>query len=223
MEYLYEKKGNDFFWLDDLWEKKEIKNLDLSIYDKFLNKYSDKILEKEPLGLCNLEKIFFLYPYSLWYWYPKTNISKLIQIAKTWDEEYCKKIFELIKMKVLEFSKNYEAVIFVPYSVERKCNFLILLKDFLKENNIKIIESYKVKPWNEIKNIKSLKEKFKVASEKFDIEKNFKDYKNILIIDDMVNTWASMCAIANKIQNKNIEVDWFSIVWSLSNELISDI
>lgn len=39
----------------------------------------------------------------------------------------------------------------------------------------------------------------------------------------MVNTWASMCSIANKIKNKDLNIDWFSIVWSLSNEIISDI
>ena len=224
MEYLYEKLENKILYLDDLWEEKENNNLDISIYNKFIEKYWNNILEKEPLWLCNLEKIFFLYPYSLWFWYPKTNISKLIQIAKTGDDNYCKKVFDLVKNKTINFAKKYDAIIFVPYSVERKSNFLILLKEYLKENNINIIESFRVKPWNEIKNIKSIKEKFKVASEKFDIDKNnLDDFNKILIIDDMANTWASMCAIANKITNKNIHIDWFSIVWSLSNEIVSDI
>ena len=175
------------------------------------------------MGLCNLEKIFFFYPYSLGFWYPKTNIAKLIQIAKTWDLDYCKKVFDLVKQKVLDFAKNYDAVIFVPYSVERNCNFLVLLKDYLKQNNIKIIDSFRIKPGNEIKNIKSLKEKFKVAQAKFDIEKNIdSNIEKILIIDDMVNTWASMCAIADKF-DKNLKIHWLWIVWSLSNEIVSDI
>ena len=48
-----------------------------------------------------------------------------------------------------------------------------------------------------------------------------KDRKtNILKLIQIAKTWASMCAIANKIENKNINIDWFSIVWSLSNEII---
>ncbi|MDQ7022964.1 MAG: hypothetical protein Q9M97_05545 [Candidatus Gracilibacteria bacterium] len=93
----------------------------------------------------------------------------------------------------------------------------------MRENKINIIESFKVKSGNEIKNIKSIKEKFKVASEKFDIENNYENYKNILIIDDMANTGASMCAIANKVKNKDIKIDGFSIVGSSSNEIVSDI
>lgn len=38
----------------------------------------------------------------------------------------------------------------------------------------------------------------------------------------MVNTWASMCAIAFKL-SENIQIDWLAIVGSLSNELVSDI
>jgi len=224
MNFLYKKENNKIIYINDLAEEIENKNLDLSIYEKFLDKYWNNILEKEALWLCNLEKIFFLFPYSLGFWYPKTNIAKLIQIAKTGEKKYCEKVFNLIKEKTLNFAKKYDAVIFVPYSVERKCNFLILLKNFLKENNIKVIESFRIKAWNEIKNIKSIKEKFNVASQKFDIEQNNLDnIKNILIIDDMVNTWASMCSIANKIKNKDLNIDWFSIVWSLSNEIISDI
>jgi len=223
MNFLYKQEKDKIIYLNDLWLESEKSNLDISIYNKFNEKYWEKILEKEPLWLCNLEKIFFLYPYSLGFWYPKTNISKLIQIAKTWDLDYCEKVFDLIKNQTFNFAKKYDAVIFVPYSVERKCNFLTLLKIFLKENNINIIESFKIKSWNEIKNIKSIKEKFIVASEKFDIENNYENYKKILIIDDMANTWASMCAIANKINKKDIIIDWFSIVGSLSNEIVSDI
>ncbi len=223
MELLYKVKENKLFFLDEMWIEKEKQSIDLSIYNKFIKKYWKQILEKEALWLCNLEKIYFLYPYSLGFWYPKTNIAKLIQIAKTWELDYCKKVFNLVKTKTLNFAKQYDAVVFVPYSVERKCNFLILLKNFLKQNNIKVIESFRIKAGNEIKNIKSIKEKYKVAFEKFDIEKNtdFK-YKKILIIDDMVNTWASMCAIANKFDS-NLKIDAFSIVWSLSNEIVSDI
>jgi hypothetical protein len=32
-----------------------------------------------------------------------------------------------------------------------------------------------------------------------------------------------MCAIANKVKNKDIKIDGFSIVGSLSNEIVSDI
>ncbi len=221
MEILYKIRNWKILYLNDLLEEKE-KKIDLHIFEKFKKKYWNKILTKEPLWLCNIENIYYFYPYTLWYGYPKTNIVKYFQIAKTWNEKYCKLIFDLVKYRVLEFSKKYDAVVFVPYSVERKCNVLDYLKDYLKSNNVQIIESFQIKEWNEIKNIKSLKEKFNTASKKFDIEAIKEDYKKILIIDDMVNTWASMCAIASKIQ-KNIEIDGLSIVWSLSNELVSDI
>jgi len=223
MELVYKQKWNWIIFLDDLGNEKETQEINIKVFEKFKEKYKNNILEKEALGLCNIKKIFFFYPYSLGYWYPKTNIAKLIQIAKTGDLEYCQKVFELVKEKVLDFSSKYDAIVFVPYSVERNCNFLVLLKDYLKENNINIIDSFRIKPGNEIKNIKKLKEKFEVASKKFDIEKNLNsNIKKILIIDDMVNTWASMCAIANKF-DKNLQIDWLWVVWSLSNEIISDI
>ncbi len=222
MEPLYETKDWKLIYLNDLLEKQE-KKVDLSFFEKFKQKFWDKILQKQPLGLCNINNIYFFYPYTLGYGYPKTNIVKYFQIAKTWNEKYCQKIFDFVKDKVLDFSKNYDAVVFVPYSVKRACNVLDYLKDYLKGNWIKVIDSFQVKEWNEIKNIKSLKNKFETAFKKFDIEKLDNDYyKKILIIDDMVNTWASMCAIASKLP-KSIQIDWLWIVWSLSNELVSDI
>jgi hypothetical protein len=65
MDFLYKKEENKIIYLDELGLEKSNSNLDFSIYKKFIQKYSNKILEKEPLGLCNLEKIFFLFPYSL--------------------------------------------------------------------------------------------------------------------------------------------------------------
>ena len=99
------------------------------------------------------------------------------------------------------------------------------LRKYLEKKWVKIISSFRVKEGNEIKNIKSLKEKFRVASEKFEIWEIFDNVKNILIIDDMVNTGASMCAIANKLKKKkkDLKIDWLSIVGSLTEEIISDI
>ena len=220
MNMLYDTKDGKLVYLNDLLEP-QLKEVDLSILEKFLRKYSWKILTKEPLWLCNIENIYFFYPYTLGYGYPKTNIVKYFQIAKTGNKQYCEKIFNFVKDKVLNFAKKYDAVVFVPYSVKRQCNVLDYLKDYLKKNNVKIIESFQVREWNEIKNIKSLKDKFETALKKFDVNFN-QDYKKILIIDDMVNTWASMCAIASKFPS-NVHIDGLSIVGSLSNELVSDI
>jgi len=222
MEPLYEIKNWKLIYLNDLLEKQE-REIDLSIFEKFKQKFWDKVLQKQPLGLCNINNIYFFYPYTLGYGYPKTNMVKYFQIAKTWNEKYCQNIFNFVKDKVLDFSKNYDAVVFVPYSVKRACNVLDYLKDYLNSNWINVINSFQVKEWNEIKNIKSLKDKFETALKKFDVEKiNDNCCKKVLIIDDMVNTWASMCAIASKLP-KNIQVDGLWIVWSLSNELVSDI
>jgi len=99
------------------------------------------------------------------------------------------------------------------------------LKKYLEENWVKIISSFRVKEWIEIKNVKTLKEKFRVANEKFEIWNLFDNIKNVLIIDDMVNTGASMCAIANKLKkkNKNLKVNWLAIVGSQAEEMISDV
>jgi phosphoribosylpyrophosphate synthetase len=47
----------------------------------------------------------------------------------------------------------------------------------------------------------------------------------VLIIDDMINTGASMCAIANKLKKKksNLIIDGLAIVGSLTEQLVSDI
>jgi len=222
MEPLYKVKDGKLVYLNDLLEP-EIKEVDLTILEKFKDRFWTKVLEKQPLGLCNINNIYFFYPYSLGYGYPKTNIVKYFQVAKTWNEKYCKTIFDFVKDRVVDFSRNYDAVVFVPYSVKRACNVLDYLKDYLNRNWINVIDSFQVKEGNEIKNIKSLKDKFETASKKFDVEKIDDDCcKKILIIDDMVNTWASMCAIASKLP-RNIQIDGLWIVWSLSNELVSDI
>ena len=221
---LYKIKNWKLICLNDLLEEEE-KQVDLSIFDKFIEKYWNRILEKQPLWFYEIDKIYFLYPYSLGYRYPKTNIVKYFQIAKTWSEKYCKLIFDFIKDKVLDFAKRYDAVVFVPWSVDRKCNVLDYLKEYLEKNWLKIIPSFRVKEWNEIKNIRILKEKFRVANEKFEIWDIFDNITKILIIDDMVNTGASMCAIANKLKKKykNLKIDWLAIVGSLTEEMISDI
>jgi len=221
---IYKVKDGKLICLNDLLEEEE-KQVDLSIFKKFIEKYWNKILEKQPLRFCEIDNIYFLYPYSLGYWYPKTNIVKYFQVAKTWSEKYCRLIFNFIKDKILDFSQKYDAVVFVPWSVDRKCNVLDYLRKYLEKKWVKIISSFRVKEGNEIKNIKSLKEKFRVANEKFEVGKVGKDIKSVLIIDDMVNTGASMCAIANKLKkkNNNLKIDWLSIVGSLTEEMISDI
>ena len=122
--------------------------------------------------------------------------------------------------------KNYYHIQ-LQFTSNLKLSYYVLdyLKKYLEENWVKIISSFRVKEWIEIKNVKTLKEKFRVANEKFEIWNLFDNIKNVLIIDDMVNTGASMCAIANKLKkkNKNLKVDWLAIVGSQAEEMISDV
>jgi len=60
METLYKIKDWKIVYLNDLLEEKEKeKEVDLSIFEKFKQKYWNKVLNKEALWLCNIENIYF--------------------------------------------------------------------------------------------------------------------------------------------------------------------
>jgi len=214
--------------LDKSLEIKEYKNLNLEILKKFYINYKWYISKEIRVNDSLNMKTFFLYPYTIGYWYPKTNIAQLLEIAKLWNEKYCKYVyFTFLKKALLEIAINYDFIAFVPPSINRKCNILTLAKKDLKFLWKKIIYTYKKWVWPQIKNIKDIKEKKRIADIKFWVWKieNIKDNPKILIIDDVVNTGASMLSIAEKIKKKapNSIIEGFALIWSLSNDLIKEI
>ena len=88
-EIIYEtntvKVLDKFLWI------KEYK-LNTYIYQKFLEKYS-KMLHKT-ININNISiEVSFIYSYTIWYGYPKTNISQLLEVAKMWNIKYCEYLY----------------------------------------------------------------------------------------------------------------------------------
>lgn len=224
---LYTIKSNTLIVLDSFLDNKEYKDLNLNIFKNFEIKYKDKFLCKQD-DLKHSLRIYFKYPYSLWYNYPKTNISQLLEIAKLWNAKYCQYVYYSYFEKYIKIiASKYDIIAFIPPSINRKCNILTLAKKDLKFLWKKIIYTYKKWVWPQIKNIKDIKEKKRIADIKFWVWKieNIKDNPKILIIDDVVNTGASMLSIAEKIKKKapNSIIEGFALIWSLSNDLIKEI
>ncbi len=226
---IYTIKDNSVYVLDNFLNYKKYDNLDLNIYNKYMQYYqnNNNILTKQlPIANCNIRNVYFLYPYSIWYGYPKTNISQLLEIAKLWNEKYCQYVYNnYIKDIIPNIANNYDAIAFVPPSISRKCNILNLMKKQIKLIWKPIIYTYKKNIWPQIKTVKKLEDKIKTADEKFAVWKVDNNIQSILIIDDVVNTWASICSIAKKIKekNENVIIDSFCLIWSLDNQMIKEI
>ena len=224
---LYTINWKNVIVFDKFLKNKVYQNLNVEIYNKFSSNFSNKILTKQlPIKNCQINKVYFLYPYSIWYGYPKTNISQLLEIAKLWNKKYCNYIFKnYLETIIPNIIKNYDAIVFVPPSISRQCNILNLIKKQVQKIWKQIIYSYKKELWPQIKTIKNLEEKIKTANIKFGVWKVNGWIKKILIVDDVVNTWASICSIAEKIRNKNknVIIDSFCLIWSLDNEMIKEI
>lgn len=220
------KKQDWFYYINDLLEIIKLDNKQVWVYDKFINRYwNNEIFEKNHLIKSNyLNKSFFLFPYSIWYGYPMFNLAKLVQISKTWNTKLVNLVVDLVIKKIEKFIKNYDAIIVTPHSVDRKNSPLIEIEKRLFYKS-KIIKVDKIWVSAEIKNVKNIDDKIKIANSKFNIKNIDNGIKKILIIDDMINTWATVEAIWKKIKeiDNNIKVDCLSIIWSLDKEIISNI
>jgi len=136
-------------------------------------------------------------------------------------------------IKFLELNKFYkfDYIWFLESSnKDRKIQIMNIIKEYFLENinldEIKILEITKENTYLEQKKIFDLDWRIKNASDSFKVWNIEKKNANILLIDDVIDSWATINAIAKKItekQNVNqiIALAW---IWSLKWKIkITDI
>lgn len=170
-----------------------------------------------------LDSLYFKYIYKIDRYNTKEN-KGLLSIKWFQDEE-----------KMLEFynntfnsdfnnfinRKNINLICVIPNNIVRKISFnhfiyKKLKKDFKNKNILEIkLNEYK---WREAQKsiIWWLCNRIKNAEKLFILDKKFENIKNILLIDDVFWSWATMNTVAKKIkkQNPNVNIIWFSLLWS---------
>jgi len=179
-----------------------------------------------------MEKIFYAGEYSFME-FGRTKLAEMTFYAKqSQDKKLINQSIDEIfyKLECLIKTENIDCIAIVPWSIDRKNQLLWILKNRLKDFNLdflKIIKYYENGISIPQKSIKSKSWRIKNALNTIFVnDNNVKNYKNILLIDDFVGSWATLNITAKKIKEnwwKNII--WFSFVWSLdlTYEVINEI
>ena len=133
----------------------------------------------------------------------KTIIKTIARITKK-DLEY------IIK------NNNIDALAFIPYSIPRKIPFL---KEYRKQLNLSLPEIFIAKAFTGSvpiaqKSLSKLSERIENARETIFVTTNNKKYKNILLIDDALESGATINETGKKLAEKGVKVFGYAIVGS---------
>ena len=170
-----------------------------------------------------LDNLYFKYIYKI----DKYNAEEsrdLLSIKWFQDEEkmllFYNNIFDIDFLNFIT-RKNIDLICVIPNNIVRKISFNHFIFEKLKKDfkNINIFEiklnEYK---WREAQ--KSIMwwlcNRIKNAEKLFTLEQNYWNAKNILLIDDVFWSGATMNTVAKKLKKQNSEVNiiWFSLLWS---------
>ncbi|EKE27402.1 MAG: hypothetical protein ACD_3C00212G0001 [uncultured bacterium (gcode 4)] len=115
----------------------------------------------------------------------------------------------------------YDAIAIIPWSIDRKNQFLWMLKNRLKILNTPFVNIIKYYP-NSIaipqKSLKTREQRIQNARNTiFADDDNLDNYKKILLIDDFVGSWSTINETAKKLKEwLDKKVDAFAFVWNLN-------
>jgi len=179
-----------------------------------------------------MQKVFYAGEYSfmefgrsklaeMTFYAKQSQNSKLIN---QWIDEIFYKLECLIK------NQKIDCIAITPWSIDRKNQLLWILKARLWVFNfpfLNIVKYYENGIPIPQKSIKSKEGRIKNATNTIFVDdKNIHKYKNILLIDDFVWSWATLNITAKKIIEAWWKmVTWFAFVWSmdLTYEVINEI
>ena len=176
-----------------------------------------------------LDKLYYLYPYSLPV-FGKTKMGQWLFHAKqTQNKVLMKKVIDIVRPQIINFIKKerVDSVGFIPPTVPRNIQFM---KELEKSLNLKVpiikIEKIKMPIMIQQKGLKDLKDRIRNAEETMAIENNSHDYKNTLIIDDFTGSGSTLNIIARNIKKKKISdnVSGLTIAGSMNGfEVIKEV
>lgn len=156
---------------------------------------------------CFLDKLYYLYPYSLPV-FGRTKMAELLFNAKQNQELILmKQVFDIVVPAIESFIKNneFDAICFTPPTVKRNVQFM---KELQNKINTKLpiinIEKIKTKIIVQQKSLKDINERIENAEKTMVVNEKSKGYKKVLIIDDFTGSGATLNILAKKIKNQKI-------------------
>ncbi len=177
-----------------------------------------------------LDNIFFSDFYTFGH-FGKTKLGQLVYLGKSsQSKELISEIAKIIKPAIEKLIKKYDIklICFIPPTIDRKIQFLDVLKQKLKIDlpeikAVKVTSNVKVPQ----KTLRKLEDRIINAKTTITVNPNQKINSNILIIDDATGSGATLNETAAKIRNitkKKIEIIGYSVVGSYKGfDVISEV
>jgi len=195
---LYKSIIQHIQWLKD---KNGIIDGKKSLSDKLWNIYIDE------LGYIDAYQIGHFGRSKLW--------SITFYAKQSQNQDLINQVVDIIKIPIQKYIKqnHIDAVCFVPPSIYRQKQLMTEIKRWLSIQ-LPEIKFQKLFPNNVIipqKSLKSMDQRIKNATNTLFILNNQSSYKNILIIDDFMGSWATINITAMKIKQYNIAKKTFAI------------
>ena len=177
-----------------------------------------------------LDDIFFSDFYTFDH-FGKTKLGQLVYLGKSsQNRKLIAEIAGMIKPAIENVIKKYDIklICFIPPTIERKVQFMDVLKNKLKIN-LGEIKAIKISTDTKVpqKTLRKLEDRIINARETITVSPNQKINSNILIIDDATGSGATLNETAKKIRNiseKKIKIIGYSVVGSYKGfDVISEV
>lgn len=192
---------------------KFIKEYDSFKKDDFIDA-SQKINSSFSKENIFLDKLYYLYPYSLPV-FGRTKIGNWLFHAKqTQNKNLMKKVLDIIIPQIEKFieENNIDSLAFVPPTVPRNIQFMKELEKKIKIN-LPIVKITKIKTEIMIqqKGLKDLDDRIKNAEGTMVVENRDINYNKTLIIDDFTGSGSTLNILAKKIKNQSVSKEVFGL------------
>lgn len=183
-------------------------------------------------GDLYLSEVFFSDFYNLDH-FGKTKLGQLVYLGKSsQNKELIGEIATIIKPAITQLIERYEigVVCFIPPTIDRKVQFLDVLKSRLKLGLPEIV-AVKIPSMTKVpqKTLRKLEDRIINAQKTIAVNPNQKITSNVLIIDDATGSGATLNETAGKIRkilgkNKNVEIIGYSVIGSFKGfDVISEV
>ncbi len=210
--------------------KQYIKELKIVEKMKKNNLISAKKIIMSASGNLNLDAVFFSDLYNLAH-FGKTKLGQLVYVGKSsQNKDLIQEITHTIKPSIEYLIKKYdiELICFVPPTIDRKLQFMDVLKRSLSLN-LPLIKIAKAGGATKIpqKSLRKLEDRIFNAQKTIAVSPAQKIAGNVLIIDDATGSGATLNEIAKKIKKiaeNKIKVIGYSVVGSYKGfDVISEV
>ena len=139
----------------------------------------------------------------------KTNLSQMIRVAKSGKQNTAlmNAIVDKIQDSIIEIIDKYniDCVGYIPPTVARKVQLMTVLADKLDTSQCKKIKLAKVQSLVPVqqKSLKKIEDRILNASQTITVKYD-EQCKNVLLIDDVTGSGATLNQVAKKLINKDI-------------------